>query len=638
LNPTLSNPADPPSHGRGNVTALLLGALGVVYGDIGTSPLYALKECFSPESPHAIHPSAANVLGVLSLIIWSLVLIVSVKYLTFVMQANNRGEGGILALLSLAAPDRQARRPGRRRHWLIAMGLFGSALLYGDGIITPSISVLSAVEGLNVATPLFQPYVVPITLVVLVVLFSVQRVGTGAVGSIFGPVMLFWFAAIAMLGLKEVAFHPAVLGALNPIHAATFISSNGWAGFLVLGSVFLAVTGAEALYADMGHFGPKPIRRAWFGIVFPGLLLNYLGQGALLLSDPSAAANPFFRLAPPWAVIPLVALSTLATVIASQALISGAFSLTMQAIQMGFCPRMQIDHTSSRTQGQIYVPYVNWTLMLACLGLVLGFRSSTNLAAAYGIAVSLTMFITTVLFYVVARRLWKWSVWIAAPVCGVFFFVELAFFGANILKIVHGGWFPLVVGAVIFTLMSTWKRGRHLLSEKLRAGSLPLNLFLEDVQRNPPIRVRGTAVFLFSNSEGTPMALLHNLKHNMILHERVVILTIVTDDIPHVDPAQRVAFEDLGNGFHRVVGHYGFMEDPDVLQLLGDCERFGLKYQQERTTFFLSRETLIATPEPGMALWREKLFAFMARNAQRPTAFFRLPANRVVELGMQVEI
>jgi len=623
---------------RGNTSALLLGALGVVYGDIGTSPLYALKECFSPENPHAMFPSPANVLGVLSLIVWSLVIIVSVKYLTFVMRAHNRGEGGILALLSLAVPERQARGSKRIRNGLIAIGLFGAALLYGDGIITPSITVLGAMEGLKVATPLFTHFVIPLTIVVLIVMFLFQRFGTGFVGSIFGPVMFLWFASIALLGTKEIINHSAVLAAVNPIHGFRFLLANEWEGFVVLGSVFLAVTGAEALYADMGHFGRRPIQRAWFSMVFPALLLNYFGQGALLLNDRTAVVNPFYRLAPSWAVLPMVVLATLAAVIASQALISGAFSLTMQAIQLGFCPRLEIDHTSSAERGQIYVPYVNWVLMFACIGLVLGFRSSSNLAAAYGIAVSLTMIITTILLYVVTRQLWGWNVWLAGLVCGTFLLVELAFFSANALKILHGGWFPLVAGVVIYALMSTWQRGRQLLAEKLRAGSLPLHLFLADVQQNPPLRVRGTAVFLFSNAEGTPLALLHNLKHNMILHERVVILTIVTDEIPHVDAAQRVTIESLGHNFYRVIGHFGFMEDPDVPQLLRACQKHRLEFEEERTTFFLSRETLIATPNPGMALWREKLFAFMARNAQRPTAFFRLPANRVVELGMQVEI
>ncbi|MSU21239.1 MAG: potassium transporter Kup [Pedosphaera sp.] len=616
-----------------------MGAVGVVYGDIGTSPLYAIKECLSPASPHAMQLTPDNVLGVLSLIIWALTILVSIKYLSFVMRADNRGEGGILAILALAVPDRQPSGNQRKiRASLIAMGIFGAALLYGDGILTPAVSILSAVEGLNVATPLFKSYVVPITVVVLIFLFASQRFGTGGVGAVFGPVMLFWFLTIAALGVTGILKHPQVIAAVNPWHGISFFVRNGWPGFVVLGTVFLAVTGAEALYADMGHFGRRPIHRAWFIIVFPALLLNYLGQGALILGDPATAVNPFYLLAPSWGILPLVLLATMAAVIASQALISGAFSLTMQAIQLGFCPRMKIDHTSSKERGQIYVPYINWALMLSCIGLVIGFGSSSSLAAAYGIAVTLTMVITTVLFYVVARYRWGWSFWLAGLEAGVFLLIELAFFGANALKISHGGWFPLVVGALIFTLMMTWQRGRQLLAEKLRSGSLPLNLFLADIKANPPLRVRGTAVFLFSNSDGTPLALLHNLKHNMILHERVVILTILTDDIPHVDPMSRLSTEELGDGFYRVIGHYGFMEDPDVPQLLRGCAAQGLEFSEDRTTFFLSRETLIATAHPGMAIWREKLFAFMARNAQRPTEFFRLPANRVVELGMQVEI
>jgi KUP system potassium uptake protein len=450
--------------------------------------------------------------------------------------------------------------------------------------------------------------------------------------------MLLWFTSIALLGLKEISANPFVLVAMNPLHGARFLFENGWAGFTVLGSVFLVVTGAEALYADMGHFGAKPIRWAWFCAVFPSLLLNYFGQGALLLRDPDAAVNPFYRLAPAWAVLPLVGLATMAAVIASQALISGAFSLTMQAIQLGFCPRLQIDHTSSRERGQIYVSQVNWVLMLACIGLVLGFRSSSNLAAAYGVAVTLTMIITTILFYAIGRARWGWNPWLAGFGCGVLLLIELAFFVANALKITHGGWFPLVVGVMIYTLMSTWKRGRQLLAEKLRASSLPLPLFLEDVKQNPPLRVRGTAVFLHSSSEGTPVALLHNLKHNMILHERVIILTIVTDEVPQVEGARRVSVEDFGGNFYRVVGHFGFMEEPGVPQILRACASQGLEVEDQKATFFLSRETLIATRKPGMAIWREKLFAVMARNAQRPTAFFRLPPNRVVELGMQVEL
>ena len=624
-------------HPGGKFLAVLaLGALGVVYGDIGTSPLYALRECFSPE--HHLRPTEQNILGVLSLIVWSLTLIVSVKYLCFVMRAANKGEGGILALLSLAFPERKARDAGRLTAVFVCLGIFGAALLYGDGMITPAITVLGAIEGLNVATPAFENWVVPITVFILVGLFSFQRHGTGAMGKIFGPIMLLWFVSISLLGLRGIVQAPEVLGALNPLHAFEFIRDNGPKGFLVLGAVFLAITGAEALYADMGHFGVRPIRLAWFVMVMPALLLNYFGQGALLLHDPSAAENPFFLLAPSWALYPMVIIATAAAIIASQALISGAFSLTMQAIQLGYSPRMKVEHTSSSTRGQIYIPYVNWMLMLACIGLVIGFRTSSNLAAAYGIAVTLTMIITTLLFYVAERRLWNWSPWIAGPLCGLFLVVELAFFGANFLKVAHGGWFPLVMGLLIFTVMATWKTGRRVLGERLRGSFIPLTMFLEDVDRNAPLRVPGTAVFMSSNADSTPLALLHNLKHNRVLHKSVIFLTIQTEDVPHIHTEQRIRLEKMREGFHRVIARYGFMEDPNVPEILDHCRPLGLEFDWMSTTFFLSRETIIPTKLPGMMLWRERLFAFMSRNAQRPTDFFRIPANRVVELGMQVEM
>jgi len=612
---------------------LMLGAVGVVYGDIGTSPLYALRECF--HGIYAIEPTRANIFGVLSLIFWSLVIIVSVKYLIFVMRANNNGEGGILALLALAFPERAA---AGRKLWWIALGVFGAGLLYGDGMITPAITTLSAIEGLEVATKLFKPYIVPITVGVIIGLFSFQRIGTGRVGLMFGPVMLIWFLTLAALGIKGIILAPEVFTAFNPAYGIEFFVHNGWRGFVVLGAVFLVVTGTEALYADMGHFGIRPIRRVWFMMVLPALFLNYLGQGALLLNNPMAAENPFYRLAPEWAIYPLVVLATMAAVIASQALISGAYSLTMQAIQLGYFPRLIISHTSHAERGQIYMPQVNWMLMLACVGLVLGFQSSSNLAAAYGIAVSLTMAITTVLFYFAARRLWAWSIWRAGLGCAFFLSVELAFLGANMVKIGHGGWFPIVVGIGVFTLMSTWKTGRRILREKLAAGSLPYNLFLEDVRKHSPQRVSGTAVFMAGNPEGVPLALLHNLKHNKVLHQRVVILTILTREIPSVTNAERVKVERLQEGFYRVIGYYGFMEEPNVPELLRRCEADGLSFREEETTFFLSRETIIPTKRPGMALWRERLFATMSRNAQHATSFFRLPANRVVELGMQVEL
>jgi KUP system potassium uptake protein len=613
---------------------LVVGAIGVVYGDIGTSPLYALRECF-----HGTHPVAAlreNVLGVLSLVFWALMFIVSLKYLGFVLRANNKGEGGILALLALAFPT--GDRGLKSRAILITVGVFGAALLYGDGMITPSITVLSAIEGLKVATPLFEPYIIPITVGIIIAMFSFQHVGTGRVGVIFGPVMCLWFVVLVILGIRGILLDPSVFAAINPFYGVQFFLKNGWPGFVVLGAVFLAVTGAEALYADMGHFGVRPIRRAWFALVLPALMLNYFGQAALLLQNPGAAENPFYILAPRWAVYPLVVIATLAAIIASQAMITGAFSLTMQGIQLGYIPRMEIRHTSSLERGQIYLPVINWTLMLACIGLVLGFRSSSHLAAAYGIAVTLTMIITSILFFFAARNLWQWPVWKAGGLSVLFLVPELAFFGANVLKIGHGGWFPLVVAVAVYTLMVTWKTGRSLIREKLRGVTLPFKLFLEDVKANPPIRVKGTAIFLASNPRGTPVALLHNIKHNKVLHEQVVILTIATEEVAHVEPNRRLEVEKLADGFFRVIGHYGFMDEPSVPELLELCAKQGLEFNPMETTFFLSRETIIATPQPGMAIWREHLFAVMSRNAQHATAFFRLPANRVVELGIQVEL
>jgi KUP system potassium uptake protein len=616
--------------------ALAVGALGVVYGDIGTSPLYALRECFYGK--HGIAVSPGNVLGVLSLIFWSLILIVSIKYLTFVVRADNKGEGGILALLALAFPMREPSQTDRLTRMMIVLGLFGTALLYGDGIITPAISVLSAVEGLNVATTLFEPYIIPITVMILIALFSVQAFGTGRVGKIFGRITLVWFLALAILGIKGILSFPKILAALNPFYGWHFFMENGRKAFVVLGAIFLVVTGGEALYADMGHFGKRPMRLAWFSVVLPALVLNYFGQGALLLRNPSAAENPFFLLAPTWALYPLVALATLATVIASQALISGAFSLTMQAVQLGYFPRIRIEHTSSMEKGQIYIAQVNWFLMLACIGLVVGFGSSSNLAAAYGIAVTMTMLITTVLFYFAARRLWQWTPQKAVLICAPFFTLELAFFGANALKIAHGGWFPITVGLVIFTLLTTWQTGRRILGEKLRHATLPLSMLIEDVVARPPQRVKGTAIFLSGRLGTVPLALLHNLKHNKVLHQRVVFLTIVTHEKAHVEEQNKLEIEDLKNGFHRVIGHFGFMEVPDVPELLKKCNEKGLDLKPDEFSYFLSKETLIPTPSHGMAFWREILFAAMSRNATSAASFFKLPPNKVVELGMQVEI
>ncbi len=615
---------------------LALAALGVVYGDIGTSPLYALRACFAGEQ--SVAATTDNVLGLLSLIFWALILIISIKYIVFVLRADNRGEGGILTLTALAFPERKKSTRSWTMWWMITFGVFGAALLYGEGLITPAISVLSAVEGLEVAAPGLQSYVVPLTVLILVGLFSVQRIGTAKVGRAFGWVMLLWFLTLAGLGLKQIFHSPEVLRAVNPVYAWQFFEQNGFRSFHQLGSVFLVLTGAEALYADMGHFGKKPIRTAWFSLVLPALFLNYLGQGALVLNHPEAASNPFYLLAPKWMLYPFVALATGATAIASQALISGSFSLTMQAVQLGYVPRVAIEHTSSSAHGQIYIPLINWTLMAACIGLVLSFRSSENLAAAYGIAVGLTMFITTLLFYFAARRLWHWH-WLAVgSLCGVFLVIEFFFLVANLSKVRHGGWFPLTIGALGFTLMATWKTGRARLRQRLMKSLFPIEDFLRDVKVHPPHRVSGTAIFLASNPEGTPAALTHNFKHNKILHERVVLLTILVEETPYVAKNERISVTDLGEGFYRVISRYGFMEKPDAQETLQLCQTHGLKFREMETTFFLSRETIIPSQRLGLWQWRKRLFALLARNAQPANAFFKLPPNRVVELGLQIEI
>lgn len=614
---------------------LCLTALGVVYGDIGTSPLYAMRECFF--GSHSVPVSRENVLGILSLILWSLVIVVTLKYHVYVIKADNRGEGGILALMALVhSAVRQEK--SKKYALLTALGLFGAALLYGDGMLTPAISVLSAVEGLNIATPFFSPYVVPITIVILIALFMFQRKGTTGIGSVFGPIILAWFSTLALLGVLSIWKHPSVLGAINPLHGYYFFQHNGFHGYLVLGAVFLVATGGEALYADLGHFGELPIQIDWFTIVGISLLLNYFGQGALLLMQPEAARNPFFLLAPSWALYPLVILATMATIIASQAVISGVFSLTRQAVQLGFAPRVDIIHTSSREIGQIYIPGANWALMLATIALVIGFRTSSNLAAAYGVAITSTMIITTVLAYFVSRYLWHWRLPVALLVTGGFLLVDIAFFGANIIKLAQGGWFPLAVGFVVFVLFTTWKRGRQILAMKLRQGIFPLQDFIQDVQKTGIHRVPGTAIFLNSDSHGTPIAMLHNIKHNKVLHEQNIITTIVTEEIPHVSLKDRLKVEDLGAGFYRTIIRYGFMEDPDVPAVLSTFRERSLEIEPATATYILSRNTLIASRQPGMALWREKLFVFMIRNESRPNEFFRLPANRVVELGMQIEI
>ena len=618
---------------------MTLTALGVVYGDIGTSPLYAMRECFF--GSHPVPPTHENVLGVLSLIIYALVLVVSVKYVAIVLRADNQGEGGILALTSLVPGRRGERGTSSRlaagRPVLIALGIFGTALLYGDGMITPAISVLSAVEGLEVATPLFRPYVVPLTVVILVALFVIQKYGTHRVGGLFGPIVIVWFVTIAGLGIAWIVREPVVLGAFDPRHAVTFFSNNGLTGFAVLGAVFLVVTGGEALYADMGHFGREPIRLAWFALVLPSLVLNYLGQGALLLRDETAT-HPFFQLAPTWALLPLVAIATVAAIIASQALISGAFSITRQAMQLGLAPRLDVEHTSAHEIGQIYVPQVNWALMCATVFIVIGFGSSSDLAAAYGIAVTLTMVITVLLLYVVMTERWMWPTPVAASVMALFLVIDGAFFGANALKVFQGGWVTLAVAAAIFILMTTWKTGRRLVAERLTARAVPLEEFMATVETVQPVRVPGTAVFMTAQPTGTPPALAHNLRYNKVLHDHVVVLTVVTAQVPHVPFDDRLSVQPLGHSMFNVRVQYGFMDDPNVPEALLQAREQGLHIDLDDTTYFLGRETIIVTAEQGMAVWREKLFVVMARNAVRATAFFRLPPERVVELGVQVEM
>jgi KUP system potassium uptake protein len=624
----------PPTGKR--LALLTLTALGVVYGDIGTSPLYALRECFRAE--YGILPTPENIIGVLSLILWSLILVVSVKYIVFILRADNRGEGGILALLALLLQQGRRVEDRKRRIVLTALGLFGAALLYGDGVITPAISVLSAVEGLGIAAPTLTPFVVPITLVVLFALFMVQRLGTTRVGIWFGPSMLVWFVTIAALGLRSVVATPAVLGAINPWHAVQFFNAHGTAGFLTLGAVVLCVTGGEALYADMGHFGKRPIRIAWFGIVFPALILNYLGQGALLLRDPSASHNPFYLLAPQGFQWPLLVIATTAAVIASQGLISGAFSLTQQSIQLGYSPRMQIVHTSVHEAGQIYIPEINKALMVGCLLLVVTFRSSSNLSAAYGIAVTGTMVITTVLFAVVARTRWNWSKLHVGLLTAAFLAIDLSFLMANVVKIEHGGWVPLAMAFGIYVLMSTWKRGRMQLGEIQTAGALPLDLFLQGIERTPPVRVRGTAVFMTSSADGVPVVLLHHLKHNKVLHESVVLLSVQTRGIPEVAPEFGLKVEPLGQGFFRVIATFGFMQSPNIPELLARAAaQGGVPIPPMETSYYLGRERLVLTGDAKMQRWRKKLFALMSRNARSATEFFQIPPNRVVELGAQIE-
>ena len=618
-------------------TALLvLGAVGVVFGDIGTSPLYALKEAFNPH--YGIPLTKDNVLGILSLMVWAMVWVVTLKYLVVMMRADNNGEGGILALLSLAL--RETRGRPNLKWTIIGLGIFGAAMFYGDSMITPAITVLSAMEGLQEYSPQLEPYVIPFTLTVIAFLFFIQKHGTAKVGAFFGPVMLVWFGALAAVGVMNITKNPMVLNALKPAYAVDFIFAYPRQGFFVLGAVFLCLTGGEALYADMGHFGKRPIRIAWIAAVFPALILNYFGQAAYVLYEPEAIKNPFFRMIPAFAVLPMVVLATCASVIASQAVITGAFSMTRQAIQLGYIPRLEILHTSERTIGQIYMPFVNWVLFVAVTLLVLGFGSSTALANAYGIAVSATMVIEVSLLMVVAYYIWKWRRPTIALVIGTFLLVDSLFLASNAAKFLAGGWFPLAIGAVIFGLLMTWKRGRTLMFRKLSEQGIPLKPFLEGLQAHSPQKVQGTAIFLTAAPDSVPHALLHNLKHNKVLHERTVFLTIVTHDVPWVPIEDRVQFEKILEGFYKVEAWYGFKEQPDIDEILEACRvRYSLAFEVMDTSFFLSRDTVIPTADhPGMALWRDHVFAWMSRNATRATDFFNIPANRVVELGTHIEI
>jgi KUP system potassium uptake protein len=629
----------PSSAERGGkyLATLSLGALGVVYGDIGTSPIYSMREAF-----HALHrhglPDRSDVLGVLSLIFWSLMIIVSIKYLIFVLQADNHGEGGILALTTLV--NRSMPKHRRDLPVLMLMGLFGTALLYGDGMITPSISVLSAVEGLETAAPGAKPYVIPITLVILIGLFAIQKHGTERVGRLFGPIMLVWFITLALLGLRQIVQDPDILSALLPNHGISFLIRAGKLGFVVLGSVFLVVTGGEALYADLGHFGREPIRLAWFFLVLPALLLNYFGQGAMLLKQPDAVSDPFFLMVPKWGIYPMVVLTTAATVIASQALISGSYSLTMQAVQLKYLPRMHVEHTSEHEHGQIYVPAVNWTLMIACVLLVVSFGSSTALAGAYGVAVTLTMTITTCLLYYFQRHDAGWGRWQSLALCGFFLAIELVFFAGNIEKIPHGGWFPLVVGGTMYLIMSTWRLGRKRLAAIRAESGIPLETLVKNLQAEHLVRVSGTAVFMHAQSAFVPPALLHNIRHNQVLHERNLVVTVVIEDIPRMPPFQVVAVESLGASFYRVTLRFGYMDRHDIPAALRRIEVDGAPVDPDRCSYFLGRETILPRNWlwSGMANWRENLFALMSRNAQDATAFFNIPPSHVMEVGSQIEI
>jgi KUP system potassium uptake protein len=618
--------------GDQSLALVSLTALGIVFGDIGTNCLFALRECFGGQ--HPIEPTPDNVLGVLSLILWTLLIIISVKYIMYVMRMDNRGEGGILALMALLQSWR-----ARDYSLLISLGIFGAALLYGDSMITSAISVLSAIEGLKVATSAFDPYVVPITVVVLILLFVFQRRGTAGIGSVFGPVMLVWFCTLAVLGILGILSQPQVMAAASPDHAVRFFANNHFRGFLVLGAVFLVVAGGEALYADMGHFSAKPVRLAWYALVLPALLLNYFGQGALLIGDPGQLTHPFYQLAPGWAVYPLVLLATVATVIASQAVISGVFSLSRQAAFLGLFPRLHVVQTSAIKIGQIYVPTMNWLLMVGTIALVLGFRTSSGLAGAYGVAVSTTMVITTVLAFNVTRELWGWRMFPAIVVTAGFLLVDLTFLGANIFRIVQGGWVALLVGTLVFVLMSTWKSGRDIVRRRLDRKVMPVDSFVRRITDDQPVRVPGTAVFLSGNPQGTPPILLHHLKHNQVLHEKVILLTVVIEDVPRVWVSDRLEMSEFGMGIYQVIVHFGFMDDPKVPEELSRTQKQGLEIDVDAVTYYVGGQNVIPSEnDPVMAVWREKLFVYLARNAAWPTSFYGLPPDRVIELGMQIEL
>jgi KUP system potassium uptake protein len=621
-------------HKKSSLVALTLAAVGIVYGDIGTSPLYTLKTIFDPA--HGLALNTANLLGVISLIFWGLTLIVSLKYVTLVLRADNRGEGGIMALMALVLSS--VSKLSRWHFPLMVVGVFGATLFYGDSVITPAISVLSAIEGLEVATPALTPYVVPLTIVVLVALYSVQSRGTAGIGRWFTPIMMLWFAALAVMGIINIMKAPQILAAINPWHALVFLNDNRLVAFIALGAVVLAFTGAEALYADMGHFGKKPIQMAWFFITFPALALNYLGQGGLLIANPEAISNPFYQQLGAWSIYPLVLLSTMATVIASQATISGTFSMTKQAIALGFLPRMRVLHTSASQIGQIYIPVVNWLQLIVVLLAVIGFGSSENLAAAYGIAVTATMLATTILTFFVIRYRWKMNLFLCWFATGSFLIIDLMFFSASALKLFHGGWFPLLLGGALFIIMLTWKRGRQLVFENLQKHAIPLEDFLASLFIAPPVRVPGTAIFLRGESDGVPHAMLHNLSHNKVLHERVVFMTVYILEEPWVTSSEQVRIIDLGHQCFQLNVHYGFKDEPDIPKVLALCAQHGLSFEMMETSFFIARQTVVSTPDSGMSPWREHLFVTMSRNARGAADYYKIPSNRVIELGTQVEI